>query len=341
MEDSARGNASTEWLASALAVPGLERRLNQVTRTVTDSIHAYRAALTDATVAQLEARGKGVRGALLLTASELGGTRRGDAVKAASACELLQLGSIVHDDIIEAAPVRRGQPTVVERAGVPHALVVGDLLLSRAGELAAELGSEPSHFLARGMTEMAAGQLLELQDLFDVDRPVERHIAVIRAKTGALFACACRLGAWCGGLSTKDQDRLTTYGYAFGVMYQLLDDLLDVFGDPITIGKPIGNDVGTGVYTVPVIAALQKSTSQRRLRRRLRSKSPEHRRLAVDIVKEGGADLALNAVREWVAQSSAAVKDLPRSTSRDALAAFPAVYANAVLDPLGLAREHP
>lgn len=332
---------STEWLASALGVPALDLRLNQVTKQVRTSIHDYRAALSDGTVAQLEASGKQIRAALLLAASEFEGTERGDAVKAASACELLQLGSIVHDDIIEAAPVRRGQPTIVASAGVPRALVVGDLLLSRAGELAAELGGEPSHLLARGMTEMAAGQLLELQDLFDVDRPVERHISVVRAKTGALFACACRLGAWCGGLSTEDQNRLTTYGYAFGVMYQLLDDLLDVFGDPLTMGKPVGNDVATGVYTVPIIAALQDPSKRRRLLRRLRSRNAERRRLAVDIVKDGGAELAVSAISEWTGQARAAAQGLPRSAVRDALATFPAAYADAVLRPLDLAPQRP
>ena len=332
---------STEWLASALGVPGIDRRLNQVAKQVASSIDDYRAALGDDTVTRLAVAGKHLRAALVLAASELGDTKRGDAVKAASACELLQLGSIVHDDIIEAAPVRRGQPTIVATAGVPRALVVGDLLLSRAGELAAELGGEPSHFLARGMTEMAAGQLRELQDLFDVDRPIERHISVVRAKTGALFACACRLGGWCGGLSTTDQDRLTSYGYAFGVMYQLLDDLLDVFGDPRTMGKPVGNDVATGVYTVPVIAALENPSTRRRLLRRLRSPNAERRRLAVDIVKVGGAERALGAVSEWIGQARSAAQDLPRSAVRDALASFPAAYADAVLHPLGLAPPRP
>jgi heptaprenyl diphosphate synthase len=124
--------------------------------------------------------------------------------------------------------------------------------------LAAELGKEPTELLSESMAEMCIGQLAELREAFDVQRTMDAYLASLRGKTGALFAAACRVGGLMGGMSGRALDSVTTFGGAFGVIYQMVDDVLDLTGDPKKLGKPVGMDIAAGVYTAPVISALKQ-----------------------------------------------------------------------------------
>ena len=275
-----------------------------------------------------------MRPLLTMASAAVGGVFDSRVVDAAVAVELIQIGSLVHDDLIENATTRRGASTVNHADGTGVAVVTGDLILARAALLAAGLGSDPAEMLSEGLVNMATGQMHELRQAFDVNRTIEQTTEVALAKTGALFACACRLGAWCAGLAPKQRDALTKYGASFGVGFQILDDLLDVIGDPERMGKPIGADLAAGVYTVPTVLALRQRGAKT-LARLLKQGSPDAVAEArVRIAKSKAIDECLTAIQHWMGQAEQAARRLPTAPVTAGLAAFPNVYVDWALREL-------
>jgi geranylgeranyl pyrophosphate synthase len=206
--------------------------------------------------ATLAAGGKRLRPMLVLLC---GGREAGEgAVRAATAIELVHMATLVHDDVLDAAPIRRGQPTVVARAGRGLALAVGDLLFSRAF---AELGRDGSErqveLLSSASVALALGELAQRHDAFDISIPADRYLERCRLKTARLFECACLIGR-----ADADGDKgLAAFGREIGLAFQLLDDVLDVAGPPERTGKARGTDLLDGTVTLPLILARERDSS--------------------------------------------------------------------------------
>jgi geranylgeranyl pyrophosphate synthase len=167
---------------------------------------------------------------------------------AAAAVELLHMATLVHDDVLDDAPLRRGVPTVAATSGRERAEATGDLLFSRAFALLAEAGDERSiALLADASVALARGELAQRQDAFDLTVSEERYLARCRLKTARLFECACLLG--------RDLGPLREFGVGVGLAFQLLDDVLDVSGPPERTGKARGTDLLDGTVTLPLIEA--------------------------------------------------------------------------------------
>ncbi|HEX5714079.1 MAG TPA: polyprenyl synthetase family protein, partial [Solirubrobacterales bacterium] len=198
--------------------------------------------------ATLAAGGKRLRPMLvLLCAGESGG---GASVRAATAIELIHMATLVHDDVLDEAPLRRGHPTVAARSGRARAVATGDLLFSRAFGLLADAGDERAvQLLAAAAVALARGELAQRQDAFDLAISEQRYLERCRLKTAALFDCACRLG--------HDDDHLGAFGTEIGLAFQLLDDVLDVAGPPERTGKARGTDLLDGTITLPLIEAAE------------------------------------------------------------------------------------
>jgi geranylgeranyl pyrophosphate synthase len=185
---------------------------------------------------------------VLLCAGESGGEA---AVRAASAIELVHMATLVHDDVLDEAPLRRGLPTVAATAGRLRAQATGDLLLSRAFALLADAGDRRAvELLADASVALARGELAQRQDAFDLSIGEERYLQRCRLKTATLFECACLLGL--------DDERLRSFGAEVGLAFQLLDDVLDVSGPPERTGKARGTDLLDGTITLPLIEALRR-----------------------------------------------------------------------------------
>jgi heptaprenyl diphosphate synthase len=145
------------------------------------------------------------------------------------------------------------------------AILAGDYLLAQASSLAASLGADVASLLAATIGELCRGQVLELQHLFDADRSEEAYLSAIEGKTASLMATACRVGGMVSDVKAPTLDALTQFGHHLGMCFQIVDDVLDVTGTQAQLGKPAGNDVHEGVYTLPVIYALTSSTELREL----------------------------------------------------------------------------
>ncbi|HEX6753143.1 MAG TPA: polyprenyl synthetase family protein [Solirubrobacterales bacterium] len=230
-------DASSRWLPS---------RLGQVEDLLREQGRDYGERLGVEAATTLEAGGKRLRPLLVLLCSGADGGE--PAVRAAAAIELVHMATLVHDDVLDDAPLRRGLPTVAATAGRDRAVAVGDLLFSRAFALLATHGDTRAiALLARASVALARGELAQRKDAFDTGVPEQRYLDRCRLKTGALFECACLLG--------RDSPELGAFGAEIGLAFQLLDDVLDVSGPPERTGKARGTDLLDGTVTLPLIVA--------------------------------------------------------------------------------------
>jgi geranylgeranyl pyrophosphate synthase len=179
-------------------------------------------------------------------------------VAAAAAVELLHMATLVHDDVLDRAPLRRGKPTVFADGGRLAATATGDLLFSRAfAELAAAGSEEAVRALSAASSALARGELMQRADAWSDDVTPERYLERCRLKTASLFEASCRLGALFGG-RPRLAVALGGFGERVGLAFQMLDDVLDVAGPAERTGKPRGADLLDGTVTLPLILARRR-----------------------------------------------------------------------------------
>jgi heptaprenyl diphosphate synthase len=218
--------------------------------------------LTEIASHLIVAGGKRLRPALAVAVARLGGDDVTDeVVQGGVACELVHLGSLYHDDVMDEAETRRGVDTVNARWGNLQAILAGDFLLSRASEIAASLGTEVAGLLARTIGWLCEGQIEELRHTYDVTRPEASYLTSIHGKTASLFGTAARIGAIVSGLDRATIDVVTEYANAYGMVFQMVDDVLDLTATAEQLGKPAGHDLEEGVYTLPVMRTLSNGRS--------------------------------------------------------------------------------
>ena len=249
-------------------LPWLADDLSRVEEALKASVQTGDPFLTGVASHLIAAGGKRIRPALALCAgyaAQPGGPVSDDVITGAVAVELVHLGSLYHDDVIDEASTRRGVESVNHRWSNIVAILAGDFLLARASSLAASLGVEVAGILANTIGELCQGQVLELQRLYDVNRDEAAYFGSIAGKTASLMATACRIGAIVGGLDRPAVESLTEYGRHAGMIFQIVDDVLDLTATDEELGKPSGLDLAEGIYTLPVIYALQSSTELREL----------------------------------------------------------------------------
>jgi geranylgeranyl pyrophosphate synthase len=304
--------------SSALAEPDFVRTARpRVEAELLASVQADDAFLTEVSSHLIVAGGKRVR-PLFAVASATAGSAEplvsDDAVRGGVAVELVHLGSLYHDDVIDEAVTRRTVESVNARWGNLTAILAGDFLLAKASEIAASLGTEVAGLLAATIGRLCEGEVGELRSAYDVERTEAAYLESIKGKTAALFATACRIGALVGGLPRGAVDALTDYGEAYGIAFQIVDDVLDVVASDAELGKPAGHDLVEGVYTLPVLRALD---TQGGLRERL-GRPLDGRQLdeALSVVRADGAvDAALETARDYAQRAVTALAPLDDTTA--------------------------
>lgn len=254
-----------------LGIPALEGDIERVEVALKESVRTDDPFLTEVASHLINAGGKRLRPTLALCAAYaapgtgMGGNASESVVNGAVAAELVHLGSLYHDDVIDEATTRRGVQSVNARWSNIVAILTGDFLLARASEIAASLGSEVAGLLAGTIGELCKGQMHELQYLFNIERSPDAYFSAIAGKTAALMASSCRIGGMAGGLPEDSIDALSTFGYHTGIVFQIVDDVLDLTASADELGKPTCNDLIEGIYTLPVIDALGEVPGLREL----------------------------------------------------------------------------
>lgn len=241
-------------------LPGVEADLAKVEDRLLESVHSTDPFLTDIASHLILAGGKRVRPGFCIAAAATGfdapRAADDDVLMGAVSVELVHLGSLYHDDVMDDSPTRRSVESVNSRWGNHRAILAGDYLLARASEIAASLGVEVAGLLASTIARLCEGQLLELRHTYDTARTEDEYLRSIDGKTAALLASACRIGGIVGGLPRPTIDALTTFGRCYGLAFQIVDDVLDLTASAEQLGKPAGHDLVEGVYTLPVLRTL-------------------------------------------------------------------------------------
>jgi geranylgeranyl pyrophosphate synthase len=277
-------------------------------------------ALAEHAVATIAAGGKRLRPLLVfIAAGECGGDGAG-LVRAAVAVELVHSATLVHDDVLDAATLRRGRPTVVAAAGRAHATATGDFLFARAfSELALNERPDELRALSSAGAALAEGELLQRADAWNAEVPEARYLARCELKTARLFGAACALGALeTGGLA----DELDAFGRGIGLAFQLLDDVLDVSGPPERTGKPRGADLLDGTVTLPLILARRADPELAALDLRSVGDSAGAAAVCERIAASGALEEVRSRALELVARAKAGLPDLgePRREALELIA---------------------
>jgi heptaprenyl diphosphate synthase len=300
------------------------QRIEREIHTAVQSSDPY---LTEIASHLVVAGGKRLRPMVAIVAAAVdGGQANDDVVRGGVACELVHLGSLYHDDVIDEADTRRGVETVNAKWGNLQAILAGDFLLSRASEIAASLGTEVAALLARTIGWLCEGEIEQLRHTYDVRRPEDSYFVSIQGKTASLYGSAARIGGIVAGLDRPTIDALTAWGNAYGMVFQIVDDVLDITDTTEQLGKPAGHDMVEGVYTLPVLRTL---TLERAVGEELscllgQPLGVAEREKALDIVRANeGVASALTTARQYVSAAEDACDDLPPGPSTDALREAP------------------
>jgi len=262
----------------------------------------------------LAAGGKRYRPLLAQVAAELGGSPGEGPVAAGVAVELVHLGSLYHDDVIDEAASRRGAVSVNANWSNTVAILAGDFLLARASETAAPLGVEAVALLARTYADLCEGQILELQLTGNTEQGTGGYFRVIALKTASLIRTSARLGAMAGEATPAEIDAVSRWAHEVGLAFQITDDVLDLMATAEFLGKPAGSDVNEGIFTLPVLYALEgaEGAEVRRLLSGGRPYPPEAAAGVISLARAGGhAERALEVARGHTAAAVAALEALP------------------------------
>lgn len=299
-------------------MPSMAEDLVRIESRLVEAATTDDPTLTEIATHLIAAGGKRVRPGFTLAAAATAlvtdSPASDDAVTGGVAVELVHLGSLYHDDVMDEATMRRTVESVNSRWGNLRAILAGDFLLARASELAASLGVEVAGLLANTIGRLCEGQLLELQHAYNADRTEELYLRSIEGKTAALLASSCRIGGLVAELPRDQIDALTSFGHCYGMAFQIVDDVLDLVASEAEMGKPVGHDIEEGVYTLPVLSTLASDRGGE-LRSLLGGPvDPDQRDLAVSIVRGGdGIARAIERANAYADQGRASLALLPES----------------------------
>jgi len=308
--------------------------LEQVERKMREPTHPDYPQLTTVLEGLLESGGKRLRPALALLAARFHPTDPDRLVALAAAVEMLHTATLVHDDLIDGALLRRGRMTLNARWSPETTVLVGDYLFARAAALAAESGNvRVMAIFAQTLMTICSG---ELQQIFDRHTPprldndqawqaaLEGYERRIHAKTASLFAAATEAAAVLSGAPEVEVQALREYGRLLGMGFQIMDDVLDFQGSEEVLGKPVGSDLREGIVTLPTLFFLHRHPKDERVAAVIRGGSEDHlvRTVVAAIVESGAVAQAMDRARDFIARSQTALTALPEGEPRSILHAL-------------------
>ncbi len=314
---------TTLTLPDLIDLPEVWERIELVEERLLEVSAAGHPHLTGITQHLLVAGGKRFRPILVQLAGEFGPSRDHRLIDAGAAVELIHVGSLYHDDVIDGAETRRGTLSVNERWKNSQAILAGDFLIARASEIAAEtLGLETVRLLARTYTELVQGQALELHLTGDLTHGPDDHYRIMEGKTASLIRTSARMGALAADAPQEFVEALSIATWELGMVFQITDDALDLVATDEQIGKPAGSDIHQGVFTLPVLYALDGREGPRI--RGLLEKGLPYSHHTVDevigLVREGGyIDRVVEQCARRLDVASEAIESLPDIAARSVL----------------------
>lgn len=266
--------------------------------------------------------------AMAIRGATHGGVLGDDVVTVAKVVELLHTATLVHDDVLDSASLRRRIPTVNQLSGVETAVLLGDYIYAKAFHMAVQLPDPTAaRWLAETVRVICQGEITQILHRFDYAWTEARYFTVIADKTASLYAAACRLGGHYGatsGSGPSNEGRLRAleeYGLELGIAFQIIDDCLDLDGDEAVVGKSLGTDLSKGKITLPLLYLLQRGDGEReRLAAVLGQNETEGlRRLRAEFPLEHAIAYSMEEAQRRIAKAQASLSQLPPGPARTAL----------------------
>jgi heptaprenyl diphosphate synthase len=304
----------------------VEPEMRLVGRQIEAVVRDENRLVADVAEALLAAPGKRLRPALVLLAGQAAGAAGAILLPTATAVELIHMATLTHDDILDRADWRRGEPSVRAVAGDQVAVLAGDFLFARAVQLLASTGRPAVVAEAAEVVHaMCLGEIRQHQD--HGRRPTEaEYLKRIEAKTATFLAICCRLGALAADAGPQVSDPLYRFGWNVGMAFQLVDDLLDLVADPDKLGKAVAADYVQGVVTLPVVYALEQSRDARELAGLLETGRPaDLPRVRLILAESGALDYVRAKIDQYRSEAERALAELapsPAARALGVLAAF-------------------
>jgi len=315
---------NTDQLSDLLGIPKLTEHL----RVINNRLNKIASTASDPLKLPLKRSvmgGKRLRPVLVIAAASCLGAEINDAIiDACVAIELIHISSLVHDDIIDKSAVRHNTPTVYAKEGADIAILAGDFLLAQAQLIASNVSSEFAKLLAATFASMCEGQAMELIDRSNLMRSKKTYLETISKKTALLFAASCKTGAILAGASKAETDHFEDYGQFYGLCFQLADDLLDILSSQQVSGKSVGTDLKEGIYTMPLILALE-GEYKIELTQLIAAYPLSAVRINQILNLSGAFDKTRNMIKKYVEKSRIALESLNRNDTNTGLARLSAM----------------
>lgn len=307
----------------------IESDLREVDRRLISEAHSSLPLINDINEYLHNSGGKRLRPALLLLCSRLCGFQGDPSIQMGVVVELIHVATLVHDDIIDNAKLRRGQPSVNAEWGNQITVLLGDWLYMTSFWLALRHQNFRILDVLIDITRrMVEGELLQLQEKWKLDLPVDTYLEITQRKTAHLFSGCGRLGGILAGAAEEQEEKLAAFGESVGMAFQLIDDLLDYTSDVRTLGKPVLKDLEEGKVTLPIIFLMQRARpAERQFLRRVvdeRNFSPANKKKIIDLVLQYDTLSELRRLAEQYARrATRALSSFPDSVYREVLAQIP------------------
>jgi geranylgeranyl pyrophosphate synthase len=293
-----------------------EQRLRQ-------TVHADLGPVADAMEYIVAGGGKRLRPALTILSARLGRPDIEQVYQGAMAIELIHNATLIHDDLIDRAPTRRGLRTIHESLGASSAIIIGDYYFAKGANLMSSIGNPRIDLLlSQAVMAICYGEMLELSSQRKYDQSLEEYRGKIERKTAALLAASAYVGGALGGLPEAELEGLRRYGHLLGMAFQIADDVLDYLSSEVEMGKPVGNDLKQGTVTLPLMLALKDPAAAPRLERVLNREPLQDSDYAevVSLVRESRAiEDSYDEARGFSRRAGAELERFPDSPYREAL----------------------
>lgn len=269
--------------------------------------------------------GKRLRPLFLLLSAELAGYKGQDRILLGSIIEAIHTASLLHDDVVDKAEIRRGNPAANIIWGDQMVILVGDFLYANALRLAVlQKNQKLMEALSEATTAMTEGEVIQLNKVADPDITEEEYYRIISAKTGALISAACRIGGVLGGVEQEKEEALSRFGRKTGIAFQMADDILDYMAAEKGLGKKLGKDLEEGKITMPLIYLLRAADEKERgqikgIIKNSSSGADDLRIILVLFEKYSAIEKSFDVARKLVAEAKIELDIFPLSVEREAL----------------------
>ncbi|MFD1738555.1 heptaprenyl diphosphate synthase component II [Bacillus salitolerans] len=299
----------------------LNTDLKQIEEELQEAIKTEHHLLQEASLHLLQAGGKRLRPVFVLLAGKFGQYELSTIKNVAVALELIHMASLVHDDVIDNADLRRGKATIKAKWDNRIAMYTGDYIFARSLELMTKIKNPEAHeILSNTIVEVCLGEIEQIRDKFNFDQHLKTYLRRIKRKTALLIAVSCQLGAIASNVPREVHHKLFLFGYYVGMAFQITDDILDFTSSAEELGKPAGSDLRQGNITLPVLFALQDETLKKEIIKVHEDMSQADLQHVIEAIKNSGSiEKSMEYSDKYLQKALDVVKSLPYNRSKIAL----------------------